>query len=455
MGVFKREFVILEEQPNYYNKVQGLTPKGYANIEVRDNRGKITLNVYNLKANRQEEKLYKACLVNVNNKELTEVDLGVIPLNDSGKGKLEWKFDPESVGGTSLSIEKFNNILIKEIGAESSHKKMAVPLAGYIYKKDNSLNKIMKMQEKAVENQKVISKEYKEEVKIERSKEDTYNEIVDEPKEKMKIEREPIKLEKKEEQEKTIDSVEIRESEAVKDIAQNEEKEEKKEIQEIVENKTDTGDISIEDIPPLDLDINKDEQYSVKGEYPNYFKERKNSQVNYDYMYNGYGKKIEKIDPFFETAKNYSLQVANYTMDILKFFEEVKPFKERLKGCRWWKIEYNTQDTHRGFLPFFNYLVNVYYPYPLTSKTITCRYLMEKYKHYLFGIVAKEDEIKYYVYGVPGKFTISEHPYNGTTGFSTWLKDKNSSDGLGYWLMYIDALSGKIVNPVNPTIPTK
>ncbi len=181
-------------------------------------------------------------------------------------------------------------------------------------------------------------------------------------------------------------------------------------------------------------------------------------QVTYnygDYIDNFYGNKINKMDAYMETAKNYSLQVANYTMDILKFFEKIQPFRENLRDCTWWKIEHSSEDFNRGFLPFYSHLVNAYYPYPLTSRTTTCQNLIEKYGHYIFGTVKRQEEIQYYVYGVPGKYTIAEHPYNGATGFNTWLRNKNSLEDLGYWLIYIDALSGKIVNPVNPTIPTR
>ncbi len=156
-----------------------------------------------------------------------------------------------------------------------------------------------------------------------------------------------------------------------------------------------------------------------------------------------------------DTVKNYSLQVANYTMDILKFFDKVEPFRENLRDCTWWRIEQNNNDMDRGFLPFYNYLINAYYPYPLTSRTTTCQSMIEEYGHYIFGTVKKEEEVKYYVYGVRGRFTIADRPYNGATGFNTWLRDKDLSDDLGYWLIYIDALSGKIVNPVNPTIPIR
>lgn len=560
-----RKFVILEEQPDYYKKVQGITPKGHMNIEVRDGRGRLTLNVDNLKINPDEEKLYKACLIGLDNKNFVDVDLGVIVLNERGKGSLEWRFDPTSVGGTSLSIERFNNVLVKEVDISNENNDMVVPLSGYIYKKDGSLVKLMKKQaEKEISKKQEIEKQEIEEAQIEEIvanngevledvepeeaheqlkteedniQEDTYIDFEEKASKEEYIEEvekveEEIELE---EQETRIDSFKENTQEEVQEEIHEEASEERQEEkrEEVYEKKTQEEekselekynieakkleaqeledeevkvdefkpeelgieDLSIEDIIPLDIEIDKLENQDIEvaeqeqqeqqeqqehqeqleeqvdstrtiwidletGEEIQYEEDDiiHNHQVTYnygDYIENTYGSKINKMDSHMKTVKNYSMQVANYTMDILKFFEKVEPFRENLRDCTWWKIEYNNEDFQRGFLPFYNYLVNAYYPYPLTSKTTTCQSMIEKYGHYIFGTVTKQGEIQYYVYGVPGKFTIAEHPYNGSTGFNTWLKDKNSSEGLGYWLIYVDALSGKIVNPVNPTIPTR
>lgn len=563
--------MILEEQPDYYKKVQGVTPKGHMNIEVRDGRGRITLNVDNLRINPNEEKLYKACLVGTDKKNYVDVDLGVIVLNERGKGTLEWRFDPTSVGGTSLSIEKFNNILVREVDTTNENNDIVVPLSGYIYKKDGSLVKLMKRQaEKELPRKKEI--EFKQILEEPKAKEenipkDTYvafeeaniEEKIEETKENEDIDE---KVDVEEIKDEEVEGVAIKEeideevqetsTESVQDEIQEDIEEEAKEVEideaeievkeieeedvldkynveakeleiedvEADEDKSEqlrVEDLSIEDIAPLDIELDELGSQNIdveeKQEYEEQIEQEEqvdsteaiwidletgkeleheedqlsednfievndipeddyqndgfikmgddfvpNHQVTYDYgdyIDNTYGNKINKMDVYTETVKNYSMQVANYTMDILKFFQKVEPFKENLRGYTWWEIQHNDEDFQRGFLPFYNYLANVYYPYPLTSKTTTCQSMIEKYGHYVFGTVREQEDIKYYVYGVPGRFNIAEHPYNGATGFNTWLKDKNSSDELGYWLIYIDALSGKIVNPINPTIPIR
>ena len=71
---------------------------------------------------------------------------------------------------------------------------------------------------------------------------------------------------------------------------------------------------------------------------------------------------------------------------------------------------------------------------------------MNKYQHYLFGLYNENQQVKYFVYGVPGSFTKSEHPNKGVGGFNTWYQGINVE---GYWIIYIDPMTGKPVNPFN------
>lgn len=149
--------------------------------------------------------------------------------------------------------------------------------------------------------------------------------------------------------------------------------------------------------------------------------------------------------------QNYKTQMTNYALNILKFFPKVNPFISNLNNYEWWKIEYNSMNMGRGFLPFYNYLMNMCYDYPFMPKVATCLDQIKKYNHYLFGLYKEHDEIKYYVYGIPGKYVVEEHPFRGITGFNTWY---SSEERNGYWLIYIDPLTGKVIFPINPMVPS-
>lgn len=155
---------------------------------------------------------------------------------------------------------------------------------------------------------------------------------------------------------------------------------------------------------------------------------------------------LDEVEPK-EYQKN---QTTNYVLNILSFFPYIEPFKINLKGYNWWKIDIEDPKEDKGFLPYFSYIAGGSHKYPIIQNTITANDLMGKYGHYLFGLYNIKDEVRFYIYGVPGKFKTEEHPQKGTTGFNTWFESNN---GLGYWLLYIDPTNGRIIYPINPMMP--
>lgn len=157
--------------------------------------------------------------------------------------------------------------------------------------------------------------------------------------------------------------------------------------------------------------------------------------------------KINNMDYEYNRRVIQKNQTTDYVLNILRYFSLVDPFRQNLEGYRWWRIDF--QDEAKGFLPYFSYLVGGEGKHRRTSAT-TARELMNLYNHYLFGLYSQGDDVKYYVYAVPGGFYKDEHPHGGTTGFNTWF---SGNDTIGYWLLYIDPLTGKVIFPVNPMNP--
>ena len=143
-------------------------------------------------------------------------------------------------------------------------------------------------------------------------------------------------------------------------------------------------------------------------------------------------------------------QTTSYILNILRYFAQVDPFRINLDGYSWWRIDYQYED--KGFLPYFGYVVNNGQSYARQNYITTATDLMSSYGHYLFGMYESGNEVKYYVYAAPGAFYKDEHPHSGATGFNTWYP---GSEITGYWLLYIDALTGEVVYPINPMISTE
>ncbi len=70
------------------------------------------------------------------------------------------------------------------------------------------------------------------------------------------------------------------------------------------------------------------------------------------------------------------------------------------------------------------------------------------YPKYLIGETSIDGEIEYYVYGTLGRNLREEQPFSGATGFVYFEKIRESEEG--YWLMYVNAKTGRISLPMRP-----
>jgi hypothetical protein len=497
-----RKFIILENNAIEYLKSRYNKGKGYVKLECRDSKGKILFNVDGLE--NVEGKVYKGSLLTKWHGKLIEVEAGIIEVNEKGKGNLEWRFNPRSVGGTGVSIEDFKYVLVKLCGYSKSDSDLIIPLAGYISQKDGSLDSVVRELEQNIKSKEIHSNEEDKQAKPQESIEQEQKPLDVDIKEKEEIkesfgerkynigfrvrnDREDMErmqqeaneeleeLQQETEQEKD-EIQEIREeiiedTDEESDENKNEKKEKNDEYEEYSsqqEQEENDKEEEASDNKRVDnkeqsekyqfIEAKDEDNYFIRGKNKDYRDNISYSNTNFDYQdnMNNYGHSVSQNRDHMENMKSYSKHVANYSMNILKFFEKVEPFNEEMEGYTWWEIEYDSKNVYRGFLPFYNYIVNIRYPYPFMTRVTTCQSLMRKYNHYIFGIYEKDNEIKYYVYGIPGKLTKEEQPYRGMTGFQTWIEKKgNDKERLGYWLLHIDAISGKIVNPLRPTPPRR
>lgn len=187
------------------------------------------------------------------------------------------------------------------------------------------------------------------------------------------------------------------------------------------------------EIPPEEEEIQMGESQEnsvedVNLEYDKVYEENETGEI---------GQK-EYVDLEYEHNVKRMEQTNDYVLSILRYFPYEEPFAQELLDHNWWRIEYNNEA--EGFLPYFNFVAN--------TNAIE---LMKKYNHYLFGLFNHGDRVKYYIYAIPGEFTLEEHPDSGMSGFKTWFE---GVEEVGYWLLYIDPLTGRIVEPMDPMNPS-
>lgn len=442
---YTRKFIILKKE---YLNIRTLNPKGHGKIELRGIRGNMSLNLENA----EKDNYYNIFLIHPD-KGILPLELGRIYTNEEGRGKAEFSFNLKEVESNGFSMDKINGILVM--------RDSSILLGGYITREDGSIERyiesidkkneekyIKSIQEKVVEEpieDEIVKVEFTEEEIIHKEdveeKIETEAIISEEEIEEKPILEEPIEetIEEPVSEEVTIEQVledemveeEIPEEQTIEEEIPEEESAEEQTFE--YENTEETVEELgiLEEIQEVLIDepIRSNEEYILEENMP--------KESNYETL-----EYIRRL--------NQKNQTTNYILSILRFFPYTDPFKIDLKGYNWWKINGEGVDDYRGFLPYFSYLTGGNYKYPFVKSSINCNELMKKYRHYLFGLYNEREEVKYYLYGIPGKFSKEEHPYGGITGFNTWFEGNETE---GYWLLYIDPMTGKVIHPLNPMIP--
>lgn len=386
--MFLRKFIIMSKQALK-------DVKGHIRLEVRGNKGKISLSVEGLRP--RDDIRYKLYALTDEKHGFKEVSLGVIDVDKNARGRLNLNFNPNSINKSQIGINGFNIFLVKEENIEK--ERAQVILGGYIHKDDGSMSKVkQKREKKSLEKKKPI-----EERKVE-----TKEKVEEDVKKNVEKKEEIIKKEEKRRNdiqgEKLATKKDLK-TRATKDIASK-------------ENLVSKEDLETKEEPETKI----------------YLREKD---------------KEESFDPSKTNFKNYYEQLANYTLNLLKFFKQTKPFKDQVQNenFTWWEINQEKLKQERGFLPYYKYISDPPNKDNLKDTDVTCSDQIEKYNKYLFGVSQVDGKITHYIYAIPGRHERSEHPHGGKTGFVTWLEDKNKTRD-GYWLIYIDAYTGNVVRPI-------
>lgn len=135
--------------------------------------------------------------------------------------------------------------------------------------------------------------------------------------------------------------------------------------------------------------------------------------------------------------------VGEYFEGIAKGFDSCDDKYKEIKYCKWYSVKVNelyemcNMSNYNKYTVAYYPMLN-YYPY------------IKKHGKFMLGYKCdKEGNLKYIVYGVPGKKDKDEQPYEGKTGFVTWISDDdNDKDGMGCWLMFYDFKNSTVVVPM-------
>lgn len=401
---YTRKFIILKKE---FSTMAGRNPKGHCKLEIRGLKGIVTVNIENAEV----DNFYNVLFIS-DDKANPVWELGKIFTDDLGRGKGEYSFIQRELENKNFPIDRISGILIT--------RENQVCLGGYLTKEDGSIERYIKSMPLNLEME---------------SKSEPESDPIPEILELDEVEVTEIPaMEKLEEVQEFVEAEEI-----LEEILEIDEMKQQVDIEPMLQEQETEVKKYEEEIPEEIIELNNEEIIEEKENNEFELEVLDEDSMEPDYKTLDYIKKL-----------NQKNQTTNYVLSILRFFPYIEPFTHNIKGYNWWLVELDKENEYRAFLPYFSYIVGGNNKEYYNSDMATCNQLMSKYGHYLFGLYNEGEAVKYFVYGIPGSFTINEHPYRGTNGFNTWYQGKNIE---GYWILYIDPMTGRPVKPVIPMIP--
>lgn len=313
------------------------------------------------------------------------INLGAMEINDTGKGESTREYNINNIGGLDLQYDKISGTAIAKIVEGNP----IFVMYGFLNGQQPSENWKNYSVVRAMDlKPKAIDKDRKKESK---------------------------KTETKREETKILEN----------SVKSNEKKMEETNIKDIEEERVGSKE---ED------KIVKDE---VKTEVKKQYFERENLRGKFE----DYEDEIEAIKEFNPIDQKIRGSIGEYFESIAEGFEREYNNIDDLKYTKWYKVPVNNLHEMCNMSNYNKYTL-AYYPmlnyYPY----------IKKYGYFMLGYKCDSTgNLKHIIYGVPGKKDKDEQPYDGRTGFVTWVNLKDN-DKSGCWLMFYDFKNSTVVVPM-------
>ncbi len=381
-GNYSRYFIIIQEDERGYSVGDGKQTTGYAKLEKRNSKVKVSFFIQNLK---KLQEPYYAVLVGTEKKKKL-LKLNKVSLDDHGRGEVKLEYEENNIAYAHMTMEDIKGAAIVKLVDQN----IISVLCGAVGENLPDDWKTYIVAEGKERGEKIEKPKHEEKVEENKEVKEDKEEIIEE-----------IKESNLEEENKQSEPQQNRHDKDDKDVKDKEN-----------ENKE---DYSIFDEYEKDIEKNKKDKDSpeeVKG-------------IDDDDFYKGPTEKfLQKIASGYEECDDFAISIGNSKLYKI-YFEEM--------SCVDKDKDYNKYSI-------------VYYP------MMTYYEYIKKCSYFLFGFKKdKKNKIQYMVYAIPGKNTMNDQPFGGTTGFVTWVPKKNSSDKketMGYWLMFYDFKHSCVVIPI-------
>ncbi len=385
-----RNFVILQEDERGYSNSSDKSLSGYSKIEAKGDKCKISFYAQNLKKDSDSYYMMIICC----KKDMKQIiNLAPIEVSETGKAEATKEYNISNIGGLDIQFDKISGTAIAKI-------KDGIPIfvmCGFLNGQQPSENwknyTLVKAKEVRVRaTEKVAEKEHKKdsrkpEIKIEKSKEKS--------KEKSALEA------------KVVEETILENTERIEEAP--------KEVIEVEENQ---------------------ESENIKEDKEIYFKKE-----NLRGKFEDYEDEIESNKEFDPINGKIRGSIGEYFESIVEGFEKDYDSIDELKYTKWYKVA--VHDLHEMCnMSNYNKYTLAYYPmlnyYPY----------IKKYGYFMLGYKCdSQGNLKHIIYAIPGKKDKDEQPYDGRTGFVTWV-NLNGKEDDGCWLMFYDFKNSTVVVPM-------
>ncbi|SKA82772.1 hypothetical protein SAMN05428976_105104 [Clostridium sp. USBA 49] len=449
---YSRYFIILQEDEKGYALASDKSPSGYAKLEIKNDKCKISYYVQNLK---KESTPYYMILI-CDKKEVKKIiKLGELNIDDYGRAEIAYEYQADNVANCGINVDKivgagivkFMNTNIVSImsgfaSTEIPEWKNFQVIEEKLRKNEENkevinLNKTLELEteENINKEQNNIFEEYEKEIEEEKNKEEKA--AKEELRKEDIIKEEPVKEEVEERIEEEKNKEKLREEyvineEIIKEKPVEDDETKGQREKEIKEER----DISIENLKNI----------STTETTSNEIEEEKEEEIEQSRH-----KKKEKIkkNECKEKAgskKDYPKDKAGiFFIEAAKGFEELEGVCSEIKRCIWYKVPVNSLEDMINCKDYNKYTI-AYYP------MINYFEYIKKFKHFILGYkLDKNNNMKYIVYGILGTKSRKDQPFRGRSGFVTWVplkEGEESEDSYGYWLMFYDFRNSTIVVPI-------
>ena len=387
-----RNFVILQEDERGYANSEDKTLSGYSKIEAKGDKCKISFYAQNLK--KDNDKYYMVLICS--KKDIKQiVNLGPLEVTDKGKGEVTKEFNVSNIAGLNLDFDKISGAAIVKMNNDSPIFVMCGFLNGQQPTDNWKGYTIVKTRDVRSTKSNII-KDSKKEIKKNDSK-------------KRKVKEESL--------------------------SENEAKEEEKPIIEkpIIEN-------PIRDEVEVKIEPEETKKEFAESEESEIIKENEPKE-NLRGKFEDYEDKIEANKEFDPINGKIRGSIGEYFESIVDGFERDTDSIDELKYTKWYKVpvhdlrEMCNMNNYNKYTLAYYPMLN-YYPY------------IKKYGFFMIGYKCdSKGNLKHIIYGVPGKKDKDEQPYDGRTGFVTWVSIKNNANN-GCWLMFYDFKNSTVVVPM-------